>query len=73
MSTKRLMLVLAGLAGLAACGGGGGGSDSTSGSGTDSFTSAVGTVIASTSDSSEPVSIDGVVVVEVDNTDAPPT
>jgi ABC-type glycerol-3-phosphate transport system substrate-binding protein len=73
MSTKRLMLVLAGLAGLAACGGGGGVSDSTSGGGIDSFTSAVGTVIASTSDSSEPVSIDGAVVVEVDNTDAPPT
>ena len=69
MAMKRLLIVLAALAGLAACGGGGGGGGSVAGG--DSFIQAVNSVVAQTSDTSEPVSIDAIAVTEVDNTDAP--
>ena len=67
MAMKRLLIVLAALASLAACGGGGGGGSVAGG---DSFTQAVNSVVAQTSDTSEPVSIDAIAVTEVNDTDA---
>ena len=70
MAMKRLFIVLAALAGLTACGGGGGG-DGGAVAGGDSFAQAVNSMVAQTSDTSEPVSIDAIAVTEVNDTDAP--
>lgn len=71
MQKTRLIFGIAGIAGLAACGGGGGGNGG-SAQGPGNFIATVQSVAASSSDTTEPIAIDTIAVVENDDAEPVP-
>ena len=72
LQTFRALSVVTALLALTACGGGGGGGGAADGNASDLFTAMVLSLASSTSDTTEPISLDGLVFGTSDTTEPAP-